>query len=216
MCYAIWRNVKRLCIAASLMRPGWVFCWSLAATCLFNLLTALTQKSPTVHRTNPIHRCCYPMSKHLFIAANSERRTDILITSEMILLEVIFHHGFCSSLKWNVSCSCLLANKNKEGSSHYWRLVKLPIRKATLGCFDLTMQSNCIVYELARWDNTVTNSKLDLAGAFKIPRVMDQDCWLDITSSRLNGWSWYIFRRSCKVIAFMGISKRNLHSLTLP
>lgn len=92
MCYAIWTNVKRLCIVVSLMRPRWLFCGTLAPTCLFNLLTALTQKSPTVHRTNPIHCHCYPMSKHLFIVANGESTTDILITSEMILLEVIFHH----------------------------------------------------------------------------------------------------------------------------
>lgn len=120
MCDATCKNVKRLCTATSLMRPRWMFCRTLAATCLFNLLTAWTQKSLAVHRSNPIHRHCYPMSKHLFIVANSGSSTDILITSEMILLDVIFQHRFCSSLKWKVSCSCLLANKNTEGSSHYW------------------------------------------------------------------------------------------------
>lgn len=205
------------CIVASLMRPRWLFCGTLAATCLFNLLTALTQKSPhgTSHKPNPP-----PLLSDEQASFYSGQRWEYRRHTDNIWDDTFGSHfppqTFFSSLKWNVSCSCLLANKNTEGSSHYWRLVKLPIRKTALGCFHLTMQSNCIIHELTRRDNTATIWTLDLAGAFKIPRVMDKDCWLDITSSGLNGWSWYIFRSSCKVIAFMGISKRNLHSLTLP
>lgn len=104
--------------AASSMRPRWLFCRTSAVTCLFNLLTALTQKSPRGRSNEPSPP---PLQRNEPASFYSGPQWEYHRHTDNIWRDTFGSHFpspiffFTSSLKWNVSCSCLLANKNADG-----------------------------------------------------------------------------------------------------